>query len=342
VLRRAKGGKSFFITRLLYGAALGLNFGKISCPRPLRALYVAAEGESGFASRIVALRERFGDAHDAFQYVAQRVTVGPPSDHLADLIEAARQMRADVIAPDTVARTCGAGDENATKDMGAYVAALDRLRAEAATAGGAWPAVVVVHHGPKTGEGARGSIALPAAADVIVKVERRDGGNIAVVEAAKDAEAGATIRFRLRPAELGEDQDGEPRRTCVAEPDEAADRDRTHGKPCCRCATCGPRFGRCRSDLCRMNRTRFLGHSVGLRGHGHGRKLVLAASCVWAEVAVFLDQPLGVVAGDEGSDGVAEVFEGLEDAAVDELLLECAEEPLDDAVGLGSGPIMCS
>jgi hypothetical protein len=227
VLRRAKGGKSFFITRLLYGAALGLNFGKISCPRPLRALYVAAEGESGFASRIVALRERFGDTGDAFQYVAQRITVGPPSDHLADLIEAARQMRADVIALDTVARTCGAGDENATKDMGAYVAALDRLRAEAATAGGAWPAVVVVHHGPKTGEGARGSIALPAAADVIVKVERRDGGNIAVVEAAKDAEAGATIRFRLRPAELGEDQDGEPRRTCVAEPDEAADRDRT-------------------------------------------------------------------------------------------------------------------
>jgi hypothetical protein len=38
-----------------------------------------------------------------------------------------------------------------------------------------------------------------------------------------------------------------------------------------------------------VNRTRFLGHSVGLRGHGHGRKLVLAASCVWAEVAVFLD-----------------------------------------------------
>ena len=132
-----KGGKSFFITRLLYGAALGLNFGEISCPRPLRALYVAAEGESGFASRIVALRERFSDAHDAFQYVAQRVTVGPPSDHLADLIEAARQMRADVIALDTVARTFGAGEENATKDMGAYVAALDRLRAEAATAGGA-------------------------------------------------------------------------------------------------------------------------------------------------------------------------------------------------------------
>jgi len=71
-----------------------------------------------------------------------------------------------------------------------------------------------------------------------------------------------------------------------------------------------------------MNRTRFLGHSVELRGHGHGRKLVLAASCVWAEVAVVLDQPLGVVAGDEGSDGVAEVFEGLEDAAVDDLLLD--------------------
>jgi hypothetical protein len=226
-----KSGKSFLATRLLYGAALGVGFGAIACPRPLRALYVAAEGEGGFAGRIVALRERFGDAGDAFQYVAQRITVGPPSDHLADLIEAARQMRADVIALDTVARTFGEGDENATRDMGAYVRALDRLREEAAAVGAPWPAVVVVHHAPKAGEGARGSIALPAAADVIVKVERRDGGNIAIVEAAKDAEAGATIRFRLRPGELGEDQDGEPRRTCVAEPDEAADRAGTSRPP---------------------------------------------------------------------------------------------------------------
>ena len=51
-----------------------------------------------------------------------------------------------------------------------------------------------------------------------------------------------------------------------------------------------------------LNRARFLGHSVELRGHGHGRKLVLAASCAWAEVAVFLDQSLGVVAGEVGPD----------------------------------------
>ena len=217
-----KSGKSFLATRLLYGAALGVGFGAIACPRPLRALYVAAEGEGGFANRVVALRERFGDAGDAFQYVAQRISIGPPSDHLADLIAAAREMRADVIALDTVARTFGEGDENATRDMGAYVRALDRLRAEAAAVGAPWPAVVVVHHSPKAGEGARGSIALPAAADVIVKVERRDGANLATLEAAKDAEAGATIGFRLTPVELGRNDDGEPRRTCIAEPVETA------------------------------------------------------------------------------------------------------------------------
>ena len=55
---------------------------------------------------------------------------------------------------------------------------------------------------------------------------------------------------------------------------------------------------------------------------------------MWAEMAVLLDQPFGVVAGDEVPDGVAEVVDALEDTAVHDLLLEGAEEPLDDAVGL--------
>ena len=51
-----------------------------------------------------------------------------------------------------------------------------------------------------------------------------------------------------------------------------------------------------------------------------------------AEVAVLLDQPLGVVAGGEGADGVADLVDGLEDVSVDDLLLQRAEQPLDHAV----------
>jgi hypothetical protein len=63
------------------------------------------------------------------------------------------------------------------------------------------------------------------------------------------------------------------------------------------------------------NRTQVFGYLASLRGHGHGRKLVLAAPGVRTEIAVLLDQPLGVVVGDEGAD----FLDGLEDSAMDAL-----------------------
>src|SRR5215207_827739 len=52
-------------------------------------------------------------------------------------------------------------------------------------------------------------------------------------------------------------------------------------------------------------------------------------------MAVLLDQPFGVVAGDEGADGIAGLVDGPEDAAMHDLLFQRAEEALYDAVRLG-------
>src|SRR5215217_5248713 len=52
-------------------------------------------------------------------------------------------------------------------------------------------------------------------------------------------------------------------------------------------------------------------------------------------MAVLLDQPFGVVAAGEGADGIPDLVDGLEDASVHDLLLQRAEEALDDAVRLG-------
>src|SRR3954451_13630019 len=57
--------------------------------------------------------------------------------------------------------------------------------------------------------------------------------------------------------------------------------------------------------------------------------------CVWAAVAVFLDQPFGIVASDEYADGIAHLLDGLEDASVHDLLLQGAEQALDHAIRLG-------
>lgn len=207
-----KCGKSFLLLRLAYGLALGAGIWGRGA-KPCRVLYVAAEGEGGFAARLLTLRDVMGDAGGAFRYIAQRTTVGPPADDLADVIEAALDLGADVIVLDTLARTFGEGDENTARDMGGFVASLDRVREETGAH------VAVVHHGTKEGGSSRGSGALLGAADLIVKVSRGAAGepNIASVEAAKDDADGAALAFRLRVVDLPPGPDGEPRSTCIAE-----------------------------------------------------------------------------------------------------------------------------
>jgi hypothetical protein len=218
-----KCGKSFLLLRLAYALALGLGMWGRGARR-CRVLYVAAEGEGGFAARLIALRDALGDAGDAFRYIAQRATVGPPASDLGDVIEAAQDMRADLIVLDTLARTFGDGDENGAKDMGGFVASLDRLREETGAH------VAVIHHGRKDGSDTRGSSALAGAADLIAKVTKgQDGGpGAATVEAAKDDVDGDALGFRLRPVELPALRGGEARRTCVAE---EADADARRSKP---------------------------------------------------------------------------------------------------------------
>jgi len=207
-----KCGKSFLLLRLVYGLALGIGMWNRSATQ-CRVLYVAAEGEGGFAARLLALRDDKGDAGASFGYIAGRVMVGPPANDLVDVIAAALDMGADMIVLDTLARTFGEGDENAARDMGGFVASVDRLREETGAH------VAVVHHGTKEGGSSRGSGALLGAADLIVKVTRggENEANRATVEAAKDDADGAVLAFRLRTVDLNTGRGHEPRQTCIAE-----------------------------------------------------------------------------------------------------------------------------
>src|SRR3954468_3618344 len=82
-------------------------------------------------------------------------------------------------------------------------------------------------------------------------------------------------------------------------------------------------------------RTRLPGHWVALCGAPDGLVQPRGPHVERAAMAVLLDQPLGVVAGGEGTDSVTDLVDGLEDAAVHELLFQTAEQALDDAVRLG-------
>src|SRR5271165_4158367 len=82
-------------------------------------------------------------------------------------------------------------------------------------------------------------------------------------------------------------------------------------------------------------RTRFPGHKTRLSGLLHDG-LVPCGPCVAGALeTILLEQPGGVVSGDKVAHGGANLIDGLIDAAMDDLLLEGAEEPLRDTIGFG-------
>ena len=208
-----KCGKSFLLLRVAYGMAQRRSMWGRKV-KHCRVLYVAAEGEGGFARRLIALTSELGEAGDSFHYIAQRATIGPPSEDLDAIMEAAKAVKADLVVLDTLARTFGDGNEDKAQDMGGYIAAADSIRE---TTGAH---VAVIHHGPKdpTATTPRGSGALLGGADLVVKIAKgTDGGpSTATVTDCKDDEEGAVLPFALRVVDMGADAEGNPRTTCVA------------------------------------------------------------------------------------------------------------------------------
>jgi hypothetical protein len=114
---------------------------------------------------------------------------------------------------DTVARTFGAGDENAAKDMGAYVQACDLIKDSLKAH------LSIVHHCPRTGEKPRGSIALDGAVDATFKVSKSRDLHSVILDKENDTPDAGAIRFKMKSVELGTDARGKVTTAPVVEPD---------------------------------------------------------------------------------------------------------------------------
>lgn len=134
-------------------------------------VYVTGEGTAQIGHRLDAWDIANGtEGVDApFHLLPLGVPISDPA-WVSALIEDIKEAG---IAPvmiwlDTLARTFGQGDENSQKDMNAYVAGIDRLRDTFGCVVG------VVHHTGKDGDrGLRGSSALYAAMDTVIKTDRK-------------------------------------------------------------------------------------------------------------------------------------------------------------------------
>jgi hypothetical protein len=103
-----------------------------------------------------------------------------------------------LIVIDTLARCFGAGDENSTKDMSAFVASLNAIREAFLVA-----TILVVHHaGKSAGKGERGSTALRGAADTVMSLAGSGDWLTLKCEKQKDAEQFSPIAFKLSPVAL--------------------------------------------------------------------------------------------------------------------------------------------
>jgi hypothetical protein len=129
-------------------------------------LYIAAEGVAGLYRRIDAWLTARQEPPDSIRFIAGAVNL-LDRHQLANAHAAVATMPEPpaVIVVDTMARSMVGGDENAARDVGLFIDALDQL------ARPHHAARLAVHHTGKTGDDERGSSALRGASDTMISLK---------------------------------------------------------------------------------------------------------------------------------------------------------------------------
>jgi hypothetical protein len=189
-------GKSF----VALGLALSVASGEPWHGRKVKqgpVVYIAAEGGRGILRRVKAWKRKHPNANiDNAFWVIDAPQLRNPVER--SVLSARLQgLRPVLIIVDTLARTFVGGDENTAKDMGEWIAGAAKPQAEFGAT------VLTVHHSGKSkSAGERGSSALPAAVDTIIRVEK-DGNRVSLTcEKQKDEDEFQQIDLTLRVVEL--------------------------------------------------------------------------------------------------------------------------------------------
>ncbi len=157
-------------------------------------VYIAAEGASGMGARWRAWSRSRGIEQ------VPRFRVLPAAVNLLEdaTIEKLRRTLAELPEPpklvviDTMARSMRGGDENSTRDVGMFVAAVDELVPTGVR--------LVVHHQGWEGERERGSSALRGAADMVARLRRNSSGGLVLsCEKVKDGPPFEDLTLKLDP-----------------------------------------------------------------------------------------------------------------------------------------------
>lgn len=217
-------GKSHVALDMALSIAHGIDWrGRATARGPV--FYLAGEGLRGLQRRKEAwLRSRdIEDRSAPFWLSTGAAALTDPSQHAALVNDMAATLKAAgetilwLIIVDTLARNFGNGDENSTQDMGAFIAALDRLRDR-------WRCgILLVHHsGHADKSRARGAMALLGSLDAEYRIEKIGDNTITLTSTKqKDNDPPPDLAWTVERYDLPwADEDGEPLNSAVLIPNE--------------------------------------------------------------------------------------------------------------------------
>jgi hypothetical protein len=202
----SQAGKTFLAFELARCLATGDKFFRVEPDETCGAVVLAGEGLSGIPARMETLGQLpistipTGQLGDKANVKALLADIGAERDWMKEKHGA----RLGLIVIDTLTAVGLLQDENNNSECGAAVKTLEAL------ALGFNCVVLVIHHPPKNGTGARGGGALHAGFDVVWEIAHEKGNDIRYLECTKNREgrAGPLGSFTLVRRIVGYDDRG--------------------------------------------------------------------------------------------------------------------------------------
>lgn len=191
-------GKTLATIDLIYAMCLGQQFaGYFDIPRPLTVAYCAGEGLDGLRDRFAAAEAKWRAKLPIDRFVMvpslpQLYRAGP--QHIKAFVDQWRMSgrgAPDVLVLDTFHKASVGVDENSSRDIGivydAVKYAVDELGCSTWTP----------HHTNKGGKDSRGSTAIMADFDSMVRIEKNNGDHVMTAIKIKDAGEWPDLHFKL-------------------------------------------------------------------------------------------------------------------------------------------------
>ena len=184
-------GKSFVALDIAGCVGTGTDWQDRAVTQGL-VLYVAAEGVSGMKRRVRAWEQSYGRKMTGVAWLPMAGQAGKPAEWRG-LRELAAELKPVMIVLDTQARVTVGMEENAAKDMGEFIDALEKLRQATAAC------VLTVHHQGRSGDHMRGSTAMDGAATTVIRVEKDEDVIVVKNPKQKDVDEFDDLELKLTP-----------------------------------------------------------------------------------------------------------------------------------------------